>query len=384
MLGVHTDIFQRDRSTFGPVQIDETEFHEAYKTLRSNDWQAEELERDLQDDELMWPNIPEDIKNLLTNVLAFFLHADDIVGDMALMFTRMLRNPIVNAFLVQQAANEIVHQQAYFIMVQRIYERNDPKTYEKVLNGETLIGGSNAYLKKLEWAKRWIEAESVHPCERLIAFGMTEGVLFASSFASIFFVRSRQGKTRKCNLHGLFFGNELVMQDENLHFRNTAAMFRALDPKDRISTECIHEIIRSAVETEDVFVDDTIPKDFHGLKKEEMKTYVRWIADRYTQLLGIDSVYGVETNPLDYMTRLWMHERNNPFERKGSQYAKHTGSLSASNGEVHRMHDSRSARSESAFDSPTSSEELAGSDVQCEGVLELQKAYAHLNLSTDF
>lgn len=394
-LGPNSEIYNRPRTAFGPVLPDEKPFLEAYNTLHLNDWRAEEVDRDLKEDELAWPGVPKQIKLLLTNILAFFLHADDIVGDMAKMFDEMIDNPIISAFLTQQAANEIVHQQTYFLMVQRIFEKNDHATMKSILNREDIFQGSTAYKKKLDWAERWVRPNGpVHPCEQLIAFGMTEGVLFASSFASIFFTRSLQGK-RKCNLHGLFIGNELVMQDENQHFSNTAAMFRALDPEDRIPVSRIHEIIRSAVDTEDAFIDEIIHDDILGLDRAGMKQYVRWVADFYTQLLGVEKVYNVKRISLDYMLRLWTHERHNPFERKSAAYAKHMGRLSASSSDLRSSTSSvsplgRSYESDeesAALGSPSSSEEYDEYGEErsgCKDVLELCDTFDHLGLSTDF
>jgi len=340
-LGPNTEIFNRTRTTYGPVQEDEKPFDTAYKTLHGNDWPADDLLKDLETDRRVWPNVPQNIKHMITHVLAFFLHADAVVGDMAKMFSVMVENPVIQAFFHQQIANETVHQEAYFLMAKWIFAGNDPETFDLMINKkDKLLSGSLAYRKKLEWAERWIHPDPVtgkwpHPCEQLIAFGVTEGILFASSFGVIFFVKSLQEANRKCDLHGVFLGNQLVMQDENLHFQNTAALFRCLKEEDRIPLDRIYEIIRSAIDAEDQFIDETIPHDLIGLPRKTMKQYVRYVADKYTDMLRIPRIYNVDGNPLSYMERITVNSRNNPFERKGHQYGRHLkGRLSASTGSL--------------------------------------------------
>jgi len=419
-LGPNTPIYNRPRSAFGPVLKDEKIFEEMYNTLFLNRWRAEELERDLSSDERIWSSVDPGIKLMLTNILAFFLHADDIVGDMAVMFSKMIDNPVISGLLIEQAANEFVHQRSYFLMAQKIFKKNDPETFERIHKSKEIFKKSTAYVKKLEWAKQWIhpreneegKLEWPHPCEQLIAFGMTEGVLFASSFAGIFFAKSLQG-ARKCDVHGIYLGNKLVMQDENCHFTNTANMFKKLVPEDRISVERIHEIIRSAVETEDEFVDETIPgkpenenestedsipMEILGLSRENMKKYVRWVANRYTMLLGIDPVYTfVKRHPLNFMNQLWFHERNNPFERKGPQYAHHIeSSLSNSTGSntsVDSLFGGYHTDKEWADDDDESASTSSDNDTEEEDrkefvsnkeILDLCLTFPHLGLSKDF
>ena len=386
----HTEILNRDRTTFGPVRRDELKFLESWKQLCHNAWPASDIEKDLPEDRLNFPNIDVGTQRLLKHVLAFFANADAIVADMAMIFYNYVSNPVINAFWGEQIGNEKVHQEAYTLMVEGMFAGDD-KEIASILSGRD-INGCSAYLLKLEWSRKWLEAPGVHPCAKLIAFGASEGIQFSASFAAIFWVKNRRG----CHLPGMFIGNELVMQDENMHFMYTVAIFRILDPRDRISTKEIHAIVSEAVETEDAYVDEAIPKPMLGMNASLMKTYVRWVADLFLEQLGVPTLYDVKKSPFSFMDLIWQHGRVNPFERRSKDYGKlrsSSGMLrvdSAEKGLKERLRDlSRSYGDSESGDSCSPSEDDEGDDenghlVQEEGPKRRTKFYGQLEVLVDF
>ena len=62
-----------------------------------------------------------------------------------------------------------------------------------------------------------------------------------------------------------------------------------------------------------------------GMKPDEVKTYIRFIADRRLNMLGLKSNYGVEHNPFDWLD--WIVSaptHTNFFESRSTEYATGT------------------------------------------------------------
>jgi len=60
-----------------------------------------------------------------------------------------------------------------------------------------------------------------------------------------------------------------------------------------------------------------------GLTAEEVKQYIRYIADRRLQQLGLDGEYHIEANPLPWLdAMLNAVEHANFFENRATEYSK--------------------------------------------------------------
>ena len=60
-----------------------------------------------------------------------------------------------------------------------------------------------------------------------------------------------------------------------------------------------------------------------GLTPEEIKEYLRYIADRRLMQLGLQPIYRIETNPLPWLdTMINAVEHTNFFENRATEYSK--------------------------------------------------------------
>lgn len=88
----------------------------------------------------------------------------------------------------------------------------------------------------------------------------------------------------------------------------------------------IYEMARKIVELEDSFIDVTFDKfngkTFEGFSREELKQYIRYIADRRLLQLGLKPNYGIQDNPLPWID--WIMngtDKSNFFETRVSEYS---------------------------------------------------------------
>ena len=175
--------------------------------------------------------------------------------------------------------------------------------------------------KKAEWALKWINSERSF-AERLIAFACVEGIFFSGSFCAIFWIKKRG------MMPGLTFSNELISRDEGLHRDFACLLYTHLQNK--LESNVILDIIRSAVEIEKEFVCDALPVNLIGMNKELMTRYIEFVADHLLFSLGNEHFYKTN-NPFDFMELISLQGKTNFFEKRVGEYQK-AGVMASLNG----------------------------------------------------
>lgn len=153
----------------------------------------------------------------------------------------------------------------------------------------------------------------------------TEGILLFSQFA-ILMNYQRQGM-----FAGLSTTVEWSIRDENQHCEGHSWLFRTFiaENKDIWTDELKHDVyeaIREIVALEDNFLDFAFSLgDIKGLTKDDMKQYIRHLADRRLLELGMKANYEVEENPLPWMEEMINASSfSNFFDVKVTEYGKGT------------------------------------------------------------
>ncbi len=281
-------------------------FH-AYKEAQALYWTAEEI--DLSKDRDDFNTLSDDEKHFLENILGFFASSDALVNSNLLEnFGTEVVQPEVKAFYSFQAAIETVHAETYSLLIDSLIEDNQRK-----LELFDAVKQLPAVAAKAAFVQKFMDPKTNSFAERLIAFASVEGILFSSSFASIFFFK------RLNKMPGLCFSNELISRDEGLHTNFAVLLHSQLQqkaPQDRII-----EIIKEAVEVESVFVREALKKPLIGMNSNDMVNYVKFVADRLLVDLGVKKVFNA-SNPFSFMTNQSMSGKTNFFEKRVSEYSK--------------------------------------------------------------
>ena len=206
-------------------------------------------------------------------------------------------------------AIENIHSEVYTELIQAF-----EKDMEKRKDLFRSIANCPAVKAKAQWAEKWMKSDAKF-AERLVAFAAVEGILFSASFCAIFYFRKRG-----YNLPGLYQTNEYISRDEGLHCKFAVLIHSQLKKHNKISNNKILEIIKSAVEVERVFVADALKHPIIGMNKEEMMTYVEYVADGLLYMLGLEKHFGSQ-NPFQFMNTISMENKSNFFERRVTEYA---------------------------------------------------------------
>jgi glutaredoxin 3 len=121
---------------------------------------------------------------------------------------------------------------------------------------------------------------------------------------------------------------EWSIRDETLHVQGNAKLFRTFcDEHPRVVNDelksKIYQMSKNAVKLEDKFIDLAYNStDVQGLKKEDVKQYIRHIADRRLLQLGMKPKFGVKDNPLPWLD--WVlngASHDNFFEKRVTEYS---------------------------------------------------------------
>jgi ribonucleotide reductase beta subunit family protein with ferritin-like domain len=277
-----------------------------YKKAVATFWTVEEI--DFSKDKDDWEKLNEREQYFIKHVLAFFAGSDGIVQEnLASRFQREIQSPIARLFYGIQNAMEGIHSETYSLLIdQYVKDKEEQTKYFRAIDTIPCIK------KKADWAIKWIDSADDY-ATRLVGFACVEGIFFSGSFCAIYWLKKRG------LLPGLTFSNELISRDEALHTEFAVALYHKLQNK--LTNDQIKVIIEEAVQIESEFICEALSCALIGMNARDMTQYIRFVADRLAQQLGLQKIYKV-TNPFDFMELISLEGKTNFFEKKVSEYSK--------------------------------------------------------------
>ncbi|MNM75526.1 Ribonucleoside-diphosphate reductase subunit beta [compost metagenome] len=94
-----------------------------------------------------------------------------------------------------------------------------------------------------------------------------------------------------------------------------------LPPWMAVSREEIKDLFMKAVELEYAYAEDTMPRGVLGLNAPMFKGYLRFIANRRAQQIGIEPLFAQEENPFPWMSEMIdMKKERNFFDTRVTEY----------------------------------------------------------------
>ena len=291
--------------------IKHPKLHDLYEKAVDCFWTAKEV--DLAGDH------PEKLDpatlTFLLKILAFFASSDSVVmQNLALNFTAEVVSSQAESVYAFQAAMEAIHSEMYSLLIETYVSNTEDKVklYSSVEN-------MSCVKAKRTWAEQWMGSQDAPFAERLCAFAAVEAIFFSSSFASIFWLKTKSGNSDI--LPGLFKANEFIARDENMHVDTACQVHSELLPANRVKEERAREIVQSAVDVENDFVKEALATKLMGMNSELMGEYVRFVGDRLLKKLGFAPIYNAK-NPFAFMETMCLDGKQNFFEGRVSEYQR--------------------------------------------------------------
>ena len=287
---------------------------EAYKTQQQMHWLPEEvtLADDLKD---FREKLTPDNRRLLTNIFRFFTQADvDVANGYATHYLPTFKLPEVRMMLSAFANMEAVHQEAYSLLLETL--EYDESEYQKFTEIQSMY-------EKHEYLSNF-GTESLLDLAKTIAVysAFTEGVQLFSSFAILL------NYSRHNYMKGMGQIVTWSIRDETLHVESMSRLFKELirENPELWNDELKYEIYCAAertVELEDAFIDTCFESaKILNLSSEEVKEYIRYIADRRLLGIGMKAIFKSSKNPLPWLDYILNGvEHTNFFENRATEYA---------------------------------------------------------------
>ena len=289
--------------------------HEAWLTQQRLHWLPEEVP--MADDVKDWRyKLSNGERNLLTQVFRFFTQADVEVNECYMKHYSQIFQPIEVRMMLSAFSNmETVHIHGYSYLLDTI---GMPEVEYQ------------AFMKYKEMSDKWEYLQGFNMktpegiATTLAVFGgFVEGLQLFASFAIL------MNFPRFNKMKGMGQVISWSVRDETLHTHSIIKLFKTFvqeNPevwtsqlKEKLTNHC-----SNIVSLEDNFIDLAFELGkVEGLTAEEVKSYIRYIANRRLEQLGLEKIFSIEKNPLTWMDEMLNGlEHANFFENRATEYSK--------------------------------------------------------------
>ena len=271
------------------------------------------------EDEKDWKRkLTSEEKQFLTNIFRFFTQGDiDVAGGYVNNYLPYFPQPEVRMMLLGFAAREALHISAYSHLIETL--GLPETTYNQFLEYQEMKD-KHDYVLDISSKNGDLSSTATHIA---VFSAFTEGMQLFSSFIMLLnFPR-----------HGLMKGMGQIVTwsivDETMHADNMMKLFKEFikeNPQiwnDELKSK-IYSIAERMVELEDKFIDLAFASgEMRNLKSEEVKEYIRYIADRRLIGLGMKGIFKRKKNPLKWVEEMINAPiHGNFFENRVTDYAK--------------------------------------------------------------
>lgn len=300
---------------------------EKYLATCANHWMPQEV--NMSRDIALWkdPNgLTEDERRIIKRNLGFFVTADSLAANNIVLGTyRHITAPECRQFLLRQAFEEAIHTHAYQYIVESLGldESEIFNAYNEVKSirdkDEFLIPFINAIMDPN--FNTGTPANDQTLLKSLIVFAcLMEGLFFYVGFTQILAL-GRQNK-----MTGAAEQYQYILRDESMHCNFGIDLINQLKLENphlwtpEFKAE-IKALFLHAVELEYRYAEDTMPRGVLGLNASMFKGYLRYIANRRAQQIGLEELFPNEENPFPWMSEMIdLKKERNFFETRVIEY----------------------------------------------------------------
>ncbi|MEK7768637.1 MAG: ribonucleotide-diphosphate reductase subunit beta, partial [Pseudomonadota bacterium] len=296
---------------------------EKYLSACANHWMPQEI--NMSRDIATWkdPNgLTEDERRLIKRNLGFFVTADSLAANNIVLGTyRHITNPECRQYLLRQAFEEAIHTHAYQYIVESLGldEGEIFNAYHEVASirdkDEFLIPFIDILTDPhfetgtLETDQKLLRSLIVFAC-------IMEGLFFYVGFTQILAL-GRQNK-----MTGAAEQYQYILRDESMHCNFGIDVINQIKMENphlwtKEFRDEINGLMQKAVELEYRYAEDTMPRGVLGMNAPMFKEYLRYIANRRCQQIGLDVLYPGANNPFPWMSEMIdLKKEKNFFETR--------------------------------------------------------------------
>lgn len=293
----------------------------------ANHWMPQEVS--MSRDIAQWKDstaLTEDERLIVKRNLGFFTTADSLAANNIVLGTyRHITAPECRQYLLRQGFEEAIHTHAYQYIVESLGldEAEVFNAYQEIpsikAKDDFLIPFINT-LTDPEFKTGTTQADQ-QLLRSLIVFAcIMEGLFFYVGFVQILAL-GRQNK-----MQGAAEQYQYILRDESMHCNFGIDVINTIKlenphlwtPEFR---DEIKSLIQHGVELEYQYAEATMPRGVLGLNATMFKEYLRFIANRRCQQIGLEALYPGANNPFPWMSEMIdLKKEKNFFETRVTEY----------------------------------------------------------------
>ncbi len=293
----------------------------------ANHWMPQEV--NMNRDIATWkdPNgLTDDERLIVKRNLGFFVTADSLAANNIVLGTyRHITAPECRQYLLRQAFEEAIHTHAYQYIVESL--GMDEAEIFNAYNEVKCIRDKDRFLIPFidtltdpNFKTGTFENDQALLKSLIVFSCIMEGLFFYVGFVQILSL-GRQNK-----MTGAAEQYQYILRDESMHCNfgidlvNTVKLENPQLWTNEFKKE-IEAIFRKGVELEYAYAEDTMPRGVLGLNAPMFKEYLRFVANRRAQQIGLDVLYPGANNPFPWMSELIdLKKEKNFFETRVTEY----------------------------------------------------------------
>ncbi len=300
---------------------------EKYLSGCANHWMPQEV--NMSADIALWKNpngLTDDERRVVMRNLGFFSTADSLAANnIALGTYRHITNPECRQYLLRQAFEEAIHTHAYQYIVESL-GLDEGEVFNMYHEVASIRDKDEFLLPHIDVLtnpafKTGTSENDQKLLRSLIVFAcIMEGLFFYVGFVQILAL-GRQNK-----MTGAAEQYQYILRDESMHLNFGVDVINQIKLENpHLWTPSFREeirgLIQKGVELEYRYAEDTMPRGVLGLNAGMFKEYLRFIANRRCQQIGIDVLYQGATNPFPWMSEIIdLKKEKNFFETRVTEY----------------------------------------------------------------
>jgi len=287
---------------------------EACRRQHQIHWLPEEAQ--LGEDCRDWArNITEGERHFLTHVFRFFTQSDVEVSDCyQTRYAQVFKPNEVRMMLAAFAGIETVHIMAYALLLETLGLPDDE--FSAFLDIPSMTA-------KVDYMATF-GVETTDDILRTTAMfgGATEGLSLYGMFAML------MNFPRQNKMKGMGQIVSWSVRDESLHAESIIRLHNTLAAelggRSRAVEDDIRGIFADQVRLEDAYVETAFEVgEAPGLPANDLRAYVRFVADWRLRQLRLEPLFGIDVNPLPWLQSMLSGvEHQNFFEGRATAYSK--------------------------------------------------------------
>ena len=293
----------------------------------ANHWMPQEI--NMQRDIELWKRpdgLTDDERLIIKRNLGFFTTADSLAANNIVLGTyRHITAPECRQYLLRQAFEEAIHTHAYQYIVQSLGldESEIFNAYHEIKSirdkDDFLIPFIDV-LTNPQFKTGTFENDQALLKSLIVFACIMEGIFFYVGFVQILSM-GRQNK-----MTGAAEQYQYILRDESMHCNFGIDLINTIKLENpQLWTEAFKDeitaLIKRGVELEYAYAEDTMPRGVLGLNATQFKEYLRFIANRRCQQIGLDQLFDKAENPFPWMSEVMdLKKEKNFFETRVTEY----------------------------------------------------------------